>query len=146
MATIIHNGEEISMDWKIVKGYSTTFPAGEYYIGDACYVLNRELYLYVTNYMDCFITNGTYKLGIFSTAYGDGLFKDTKDRCYGVDGGNISIIPIHLIEKDGLGHIIKFENDFEFGCKNNQTLWAKDSVNPDNSFELPTADQDEDVY
>lgn len=148
MATITQNGEEISMNWNILKDDYRTFAAGEYYIGDAYYVLDRELYLYVINYIDCFITNGKYTIGLFSTANGDGVYKDSNGHSYCIDGGNISIIPIQLVKdrKNGeeLGNIIKFENNFEFGCKNNQTMWVKDLVNPDNSFEIPTAHIDED--
>jgi hypothetical protein len=134
--------------WNIVEGDYRTFPAGEYYIGDACYVLDRELYLFVINYIDYFITNGNYTIGLFSTSCGNGFYKDTKSRPYCVDGGNISIIPIQLVNdrKKGeeLGIIIKFENEFEFGCKKNKTIWIKDAVNPTNSFEIPTLYTDED--
>lgn len=102
------------------------FPAGKYYIGDACYVIADE------KWMD-FLENGFWpadekgesvfeyeghKCFAHYTAWGDGVFTDIKTGSrIPVDAGMISAIPIALVTKHALedikrlGMIVEFEQD-----------------------------------
>lgn len=104
-------------------------PAGKYYIGDPCYVLNTSNgfnWEHVLSSTGFFGTDTADRGGVFeykgmkmfasSTAYGDGCYKDNHRRTYPVDGGMISAIPLaHLpLEVDKrLGHVVDFESDFQ---------------------------------
>ena len=59
------------------------FPAGEYWIGDPCYVLGACGFSW-THY----------------TAYGDGRFKDNRGREYFVDSGTLGIFPADAVPSD----------------------------------------------
>jgi hypothetical protein len=139
--------EEHGMNW-VSLGDATehTFPAGKYYIGDLCYVLDDEHYdAAVCDGDDGFQTNGTHTIGYFSTAYGDGCYRGTNGKNYGVDAGIIGIVPAEIIKKGSEGWgILTFENEFVFGCTRDATFYVKDKVNPKNSFEIPTGVTDED--
>jgi hypothetical protein len=123
-----------------------TFPAGKYYIGDPCYVLDDEIYdAIVIGSGEGFFTNGTHTIGFFGTAYGDGCYRGTNGKTYGVDAGIIGIVPAELMKggSDGEG-TLTFENEFKFGCTSDATFYVKDEINPRNSFQIPTKDCDED--
>jgi hypothetical protein len=89
-----------------------------FYIGDICYVLNNNIYHNIWGKKD---GNGErYKNGIITvpagtvvngepteqehyvwvnvTAYGDGVYQDQLGNEYGVDAGNIGVVPLELIE------------------------------------------------
>lgn len=135
------------VNWKSLGDATEwTFPAGKYYIGDLCYVIGGEDYdNTVGDGADGFYTNGKHVIGYFGTAYGDGFYEDTHGRKYGVDAGIIGIAPVALIDEKegGLGGIITFENEFIFGCTPDSTFYVRDAVNPANSFEIPTGDEEE---
>jgi len=106
-------------------------PAGQYYIGDPCYVVgtkNHELwmdFLYKTGLIsdtdECtegYCTYEGHELFAASTAFGDGSFEDNEGYNYPVDAGMIGVIPIALtddvaIESKKLGRIETFARDFE---------------------------------
>jgi hypothetical protein len=135
--------EEERQKWKPYPctGYQqATLPAGSYYVGDICYVLDDED---LVDDADGFYTDGTHVFGSFLTAGGDGYFTDTLGHGYGVDAGNISIVPLAIIDEKhkksvGLGHVFTFANEFQFGCDENNCFWASDPANPANCFKLPT--------
>lgn len=131
------------MSWKNLSN-TNRLPAGTYYVGDTCYVLDDDTYEEMM-YIDGLCTNGTDIIGFFPTAYGDGCYKDTKGRSYGVDGGNIGIVPIELCNPNyvGFGTVITIPNEFHFGSTKDFTIWLKDPVNSNNSFEIPTNGEDE---
>ncbi len=92
-------------DWTFKEKSRTILPAGKYYIGDLCYVLHEDIYDKVFGgfgYDDGLYTEKEMGLSFFvgSTAYGDGLYKDDRNREYCVDAGIIGICPAELMYKD----------------------------------------------
>lgn len=99
-------------------------PAGKYYVGDLCYVMHDVW----DEFCDITIDQHNVKDGVFalsdgrlfatfSTAYGDGEYRDNFGRVYGVDAGLIGCICIEDITDpeanlDG-GQVIEFKKDFE---------------------------------
>jgi hypothetical protein len=138
--------EELSkMSWTPLDGTEHTFPAGKYYVGDPCYVLEDEIYDPVVGYgTDGFHTNGTQVIGYFGTWAGDGCYKGTNGKDYGVDAGIIGIVPAELMRPGSGEEILTFVNEFKFGRTDNAEFYIKDEVNPANSFQIPTKDCDED--
>jgi hypothetical protein len=140
--------EERGMNWRALDVTEHTFPAGNYYIGDPCFVLSDTSYdAVVCDGGDGFHTNGTHTIGFFSTAHGDGCYRGTNGESYGVDAGIIGIVPAELMKPDMATKewgVITFENEFKFGWTDDATFYVKDEVNPANSFRIPTADDEED--
>lgn len=105
-----------------------TMPAGEYYVGDLCYVMHDcwdefcdlmfpysgdNAHRYVEGEM---VVNGR-KVCYFSTAYGDGVYLDQFGNKYMVDAGLIGCIAFDDIHSDeignvDLGHVRTFTRDF----------------------------------
>ena len=92
-----------------------------------------------------FHTNGKYIIGVYHTD--DGCYKDTDGDVYGVDGGNIGIVPIELCNpKSGPienRDMIIIKNEFKFGFSDN-TIYLEDPVNSENSFEIIMGNDDTD--
>lgn len=105
-----------------------TMPAGKYYIGDLCYVMDEnewdEFCGLTIDYEKHTCNDGefTFKDGrrfaVYSTKFGDGLYFDEFDREYSVDAGSIGCIKLEDIRADKydnieeLGNIVEFKNDF----------------------------------
>ena len=104
--------------------------AGDYYIGDLCYVLHNEWQdvcdLLFEGRDDHGVNEGVFNLpdgrafALFSTAYGDGIYNDQfYDVDYMVDAGSIGCIKVSDIDRDNTdnfltgGNIVSFDNDFE---------------------------------
>lgn len=106
---------------KAAMGFEVSLPAGRYYIGDICYVLDDEVYYGVWD--NAGFAEGLYEAngGIFAvamTAHGDGCYSDSNGNCYGVDAGNIGIVSENLCKKFFAGlKIIEFKNKVTFACK-----------------------------
>ena len=108
-------------DWTFAEKTKVTLPAGDYYIGDLCYVLGDKVYDGVFGGFD--YDSGLYtetKSGlsflVASTAYGDGLYVSNDGKEFGVDAGIIGICPVALMAKDdGGGHIYEFKKPVD--CK-----------------------------
>ncbi len=114
---------------------SLTLPAGEYYIGDPCYVIADDRWDEVCNQMFPGVPgnddyenhdiqlDGTHFF-VYSTAYGDGLYDDGM-YTYGVDAGCIGAVPMSLvnkreqqeIESNGLGRFVKTDTPLQ--CSRN---------------------------
>ena len=105
-------------DWTFVQSdrITTTLPAGEYYIGDLCYVLGDNVYDNIfggTGY-----ESGTYEekgtgrvFVVNSTAYGDGMYPGSDGNEFAVDAGIIGICSKSLMAKDdGGGHMYTFDS------------------------------------
>ena len=112
-----------------------TMPAGEYYVGDLCYVIGDKW----NDFCDKTIAgrgclDGEMKLSdgsifaTYGTAYGDGCYLDQERRPYAVDAGLIGCIQIkdcdagvtaETISQRGLGQVVSFPFPFktssEFG-------------------------------
>lgn len=102
---------------------STQLPAGTYYIGDLCYVVNPHKewirLLERTDYLDGEFTYRKQKCYADGTAYGDGRYTDNLGNQYPVDAGLIGIMPVSVIKNvtekrmKESGNIFTFENEFE---------------------------------
>ena len=125
--------------------FSKKFKKGKYYIGDPCYVVEKQdkwmELLEKTNYFKNEEQEYKgYPILAGSTAYGDGVYGDNEGRIYCVDAGLIGIMPIECIDKkhdniEDLGNIVEFEDDFdvsiedgvfEFGNILINTIWDED--------------------
>ena len=102
-------------------------PAGTYYIGDLCYVMDNEWDDVCSKIIvDNTIVDGEFVLddgrifANFSTAHGDGVYADNQDKNYAVDSGTIGCIKIDDIRNPNnedikrLGNIVTF--DAPFNC------------------------------
>jgi hypothetical protein len=111
-------------NWTYKETYRFTAPAGEYYIGDLCYVLSDEIY-------DKVFGGEGYEPGLYTqkgtnnfflvdgTAYGDGMYFSSDQREFGVDAGIIGITPVNCMAKnDGGGQIYTFKDPVECRFKN----------------------------
>jgi len=103
-----------------------SMPAGKYYIGDLCYVMDD------TEWVEfCSITidghnviDGEFQLkdgrrfATYGTAYGDGAYHDQYGHSYSVDAGLIGCIKVEDIRAEKyenllhLGFIMEFDNSF----------------------------------
>ena len=108
-----------------------TMPAGNYYVGDLCYVLHDEWdevceILFNTpephGVLDGeFTLKDGRRFAVYSTAFGDGQYYDNYGRAYPVDAGSIgcilySDIDVGKSENDvELGNVVEFTTDFETG-------------------------------
>ena len=79
-----------------------------FYIGDLCYALNDRIYDEVwggAGYKPgIYEAPGGFKFAAAWTAYGDGTYEDQYGREYGVDAGNLSLVPAELAERTDGGH------------------------------------------
>lgn len=120
---------------------TTTLPAGTYYVGDLCYVLDEDngwdwdALLDDTGYLGfqdadgnpiplhkrptTFTFNGVTFFSS-STKFGDGSYLDNLGREYPVDSGGIGCVPVSAIGGSfdpQLGHAVTFDEPFEcHGC------------------------------
>ena len=110
---------------KDFKQISNVFPAGEYYIGDFCYLLDDEDYYEIVCSFQYDNVPHQYKKFNFlfgNTAHGDGLYSDNDgNSCYSADSGTIGIINLptkklkeqaEKIMKNGSANIVKFDKSF----------------------------------
>ena len=109
--------------------------AGEYYIGDLCYVMSDEEWDEVCRLTivegKCISGEFTMadgrRFAMYNTAYGDGIYVDEKYKKYSVDSGTIGCIKVEDIKVDKygerldtLGNIYKF--DFDFHTLNEESV------------------------
>jgi hypothetical protein len=98
-------------------------PAGKYYVGDLCYVIDKEWSEVCELTLDKRgrSIEGTHtlkdgrKFAMFGTAYGDGYYRDQEGQGYSVDSGTIGCMKVEDITEEidpTLGHVIDFPNDF----------------------------------
>ena len=127
-----------------------SMPAGKYYVGDLCYVLNRE------NEWDQFcditiqghrVVDGEFEMpdgrrfATYSTAYGDGQYPDNQGNSYSVDAGLIGCILMSDIpsvseqEASDCGAVVNFLHDFETGSHEGVIRFG--SVRIDTSYDEP---------
>lgn len=107
-----------------------TLPAGKYWIGDPCYVLDKrdtptENFRWDQFVDFCFDGDPTGRknegivdhqgitFAFFGTEYGDGCYPDNLGNHYGVDAGMIGCIPVDNIEVNSLGTVHTFDKDFD---------------------------------
>ena len=112
--------------------YTATFPAGEYYIGDLCYVMHAEwgevcdlMFAAAGDDMvegDLPMADGR-NIFLASTAYGDGEYLDNRSGVYPVDSGTIGVIAVKDIsdadrENISSGTVYTFDSEFSITAQN----------------------------
>lgn len=104
-----------------------TMPAGNYWIGDLCYALSDEDWeevceLTISPEGDCLEGEFEFKDGrrfaMYSTAYGDGIYKDQNGFEYPVDSGTLGCILLKdsfdpAVADSESGRVVNFDSDFE---------------------------------
>ena len=132
-------------------------PAGKYFIGDPCYVIETE------KWMD-FLTEMWYQeklqspmfwfegelVFVSSTMYGDGVYTDGYDD-YPVDAGLIGVVPYTLCKRESmtghykwkeLGALLDFERPFYCEVDDQCTI----TINVDRVIVTDGSDQDDYDY
>lgn len=106
---------------------TTTFGKGTYYIGDIGYVLKDSIYDHIWG-DKCQYQSGTIKIKskngkhskfvVDHTAYGDGGYKGSDGIIYGVDSGNIGVVPKTLWKGPSpccnSGRVVTVKNQLRF--------------------------------
>lgn len=102
-------------NWSFKKIDTTkvySLPAGYYYIGDICYVLDDDIYDNVfggTGYKSGLYTSALGQFLVNGTYAGDGSYPGTDGFSYAVDAGVIGIVSKSLIATDSnLGKVYNF--------------------------------------
>ena len=124
-----------------------TLPAGEYYIGDLCYLFKEHddwlefIDKYLKGTEDPY--NQEYKSEKYfshNTEYGDGIYFDQFGNEYPVDSGSIGALPKELATKTDDGCLLKtFDDDFECSFEDGTFYFGE--------IEIETGDSiDEDDY
>lgn len=139
---------------------SNLLPAGDYYMGDPCYVLGpiwddvcAAMFQGTNSGHD-----GVYRLGdlglaaIAGTAHGDGVYISNDGSEFGVDAGCLSVVSfeavalvnnIHLSEVEGFienfGAAYNFEDDFYCDVQGGVITFDDVVINTDD-------DEEEDLY
>ena len=103
-------------------------PAGEYYIGDLCYVMHKEwdevcsLFFKGNTNGGCnqgeFVLKDGRRFACYNTRWGDGEYRDQFNNRYLVDSGCIGCILVSdIVEMDkrniDLGNVIKMTKEFD---------------------------------
>lgn len=129
-----------------------TMPAGNYYVGDLCYVLHNawdEFCDKLDHQGENTLKDGR-RYAWYHTASGDGCYQDQYGREYGVDAGLIGCILLSDIEKDEpandpqLGHIVEFGAPFEISYDNGKIHIGHIVIDTDPD-DWPDEDE-EDIY
>lgn len=123
-------------------------PAGQYYIGDLCYVMSDaewdDFCSITIQGHRClsgeFVLNDGRRFATYQTKYGDGLYKDQFGNQYGVDAGLIGCIRIDDIRVEKynikeLGSIVEFKTDFVTSCEDDVIKIGHVMIDTDPDFE-----------
>jgi len=117
-------------------------PAGKYYIGDPCYVIDNAMWdqfcggLWDTN--DPIFDFDGYDVGVLQTAYGDGCYEASDGSMLGVDAGIIGAIPAVLMVQGSYdeGTEVVFDKPFSVHADADGTLHF-------GNFTVKTGDEDD---
>ena len=101
-------------------------PAGVYYIGDLCYVMDDEWDEFCSITIkgnEClsgeFTMSDGRRFATYGTKWGDGEYRDQYGNRYGVDAGLIGCIRMDDIKSvkienvSRLGNVVNFQKDFD---------------------------------
>lgn len=108
--------------------------AGKYWIGDLCYIIDRENWNTVCKFLGdgSEMREGVFTLlgregAIFGTAYGDGGYYDQEGNEYGVDSGTLGIFPAGVFSSptESGGHIFDFPEDFPVECVDGEMRFGR---------------------
>lgn len=120
---------------------TTTLPAGRYYIGDLCYVMDGEW----TEVCKLIIDGHNVKSGIFkladgrtfanfTTKYGDGHYEASNGDELCVDSGSIGCIRVEDITVGDLSHlgtVVDFADPFTVGSNDGEISFGHITVDTD---------------
>ena len=126
--------------------------AGKYVIADPCYVLDYDTYDRLLSETAFFMQDSVDRGGVmfdkrlgkffavFSTKYGDGLYKDGQGFKYGVDAGCIACIPVEMWDRgedNGYINEVTFDRDFEVRYEDGLIVFGDVIINtdPDDFYE-----------
>lgn len=136
-------------------------PSGCYYVGDLCYVLPDTVYgeEFLPGYCkeNGKVVEGEWslpsgaKIAVYSTAYGDGAYRDQLGRKYLVDAGLIGCIKVEDLKKMGVediphgGHLVWFAQEFRTGYieKNGVIVFGRVRIETDPDMDYSQYDEDE---
>lgn len=132
-----------------------SMPAGEYYIGDLCYVVDEWDDYCSVIIQDDKCLNGEFhmpdgrKFASYGTCWGDGVYEDTSGRQYSVDAGLIGCILVSDITRKDMGDVtrlgafVTFEKDFETGSKDGVIFFGRVQIDTDPEFYEDEGDYDD---
>jgi hypothetical protein len=115
--------QEEDEDEEDVEDEGITFPPGEYYIGDPCYIVSDEMWdqwCYQYKMKEGAVVMDDIKWAVHHTHCGDGEFKGTDGFVYHVDSGCLGMVPSFLFDPtkrqhaEKLGTFHKFETEMQF--------------------------------
>lgn len=93
-----------------------TLPAGDYFIGDPCYVIPDDIWseIHGSTYGEV-MTDGI-RWVINSTHSGDGVYKGSNGYSYSVDAGTLGMVPASLCDSTDsrLGTFHKFDTEITY--------------------------------
>ena len=126
-----------------------------FYVGDICYALPDDIYYDVwgeADYDDGIYEANGFKFAVAATAYGDGEYQSADGKyTFGVDAGNIGVVPLELASKYDIAELrdlgAVFENPGTAELKADAGYFTI-SV-PDEEIEIDTAfayEEEEDDY
>ena len=134
-------------------------PAGTYFISDPCYIIRDEKYdrlLGETNYFGhnlpdrggIFIDSVTeLPFAVFSTAYGDGCYRDESGFEYGVDAGCIACVPVAMVDgRSRAGdsiNLVTFDSPFEVGYNDGLITFGHVNIQTSGGYEYEEDYQEE---
>lgn len=128
-------------------------PAGNYYIGDLCYVMGPQWDEVCNIAFDPESDNGEFQLkngirfALYSTKYGDGTYQDQVGNKFPVDAGLIGCILIDDIDdpKAIVTKAFKFTSEFETSEEKGIITFGHVEINTgDEDSEEDTYDPDDD--
>jgi len=130
--------------------------AGEYYIGDPCYILDEDQYDTLLCETEFFMQGSVDRGGVmfdkasrkyfsvFSTKYGDGVYRGNNGFSYGVDAGCIACIPVEMVSEpryDTDVTAVQFDHDFEVRYEDGLIVFGDVIINTD-----PDEEYDDEEY
>ena len=124
----------------------TTLPAGLYYVGDLCYIINDKLWselLDDTGYFgmkdpytdegvepednDGYFTFRSFQFFASGTAHGDGTYKDEQGKKYAVDSGTIGAFPLECLPYKSQQDLLAYVLDKKSGV-NPKNVWQGEAL------------------
>jgi hypothetical protein len=132
-------------------------PAGKYYIGDLCYVMSDDWdEVCDLTIKDCKVINGEFEMkdgrrfAMYSTKYGDGLYRSNIGTKHAVDSGTIGcilvddIIDIPKFEVDGkLGTVVTINRSFSTAERDGLIVFGDVIINTDSDEWYDDLDEEE---
>lgn len=133
-------------------------PSGRYYIGDLCYVMSDDWdEVCELTIKDCKVINGEFEMkdgrrfAMYSTKYGDGLYRSNIGTKHAVDSGTIGcilvddIIDIPKFEVDGkLGTVVTIDRSFSTAERDGLIVFGDVIINTDSDDWYDDLEQEDD--